>query len=96
MKELSEWVEKNRHRTWHWPSHMKGERLTLEIKYLEFSLDTRDMTVWRLSTAGRGPEVVIRDTKETGDWTILNELEAKLDAAMIAPDDNSGSKNGTD
>jgi hypothetical protein len=86
MKELTEWVDRNQHRTWHWPNFGKT-KLSLEIKYLSFSLDTRDMTVWSLSYSGLGgggKEIHIRDTRDDGDWTILNELEKNLDADVAS------------
>lgn len=93
MQELTDWIERNKWRTWNWENKMAGKDLTLEIKYLEFSLDTRDLTVWSVSASGLGggdTVVSIRDTSDTGRITILDELESKLNKARMAHEVSDG------
>jgi len=46
-------------------------------KYLTPSIDTRDMTIWRLGASGGGEETVVRDGME-GEGTILDLMLKKL------------------
>lgn len=80
LQELSDWVEKNKERTWHFEGFKdhKKER-TLEIKYLSFSLDTRDMMVWTVEVEGMGGSVYsVRDDSKDDERTILDDLTSKL------------------
>lgn len=79
MQELTDWVKANEHRTWHWPKITNGLKSTMEIKYLSFSLDTRDMEVWSISVEGAGPDYHACD-KDEFDGTILELLESKLES----------------
>lgn len=80
MAQLTEWVEKNKHRTWNIPRSFKKEdgykQRTFEIKYIDFVLDTRDMKVFRLST--RSFANLECDFREDFNGTILDLLEHKL------------------
>lgn len=78
VKQLADWVEKNKSRTWNWPSIGKGKELTLEMKYIYFSLDTRDMEIWYIRTEGGGHPIEVSD-KDEFDGTILDLLEKRLD-----------------
>lgn len=82
VSELGAWVEKNKHRVWGWedPEFWKipDKKRTMEIKYLHFELDTRDMKIFHIAIRGAGPdrEVDFRDDKK--DWSLLELLESKL------------------
>jgi hypothetical protein len=85
--QFMEWVEKNKHRTWHREDH-EGNMLhnlpprTHEIKYLRFSLtfnlDTRDMMIFSISSEGMNDDLSA-DCREEFDGTILDLLEHKLE-----------------
>ena len=76
MQELTDWVEKNKHRTWHFENFGNGP--SLEIKYLDFCLDTRDMKVFTIGVRGLGEDFSC-DFREEFDGSILDLLEHKLD-----------------
>jgi len=80
MQQLTDWVEKNRHRTWNFDEKNMRKKLTMEIKYLHFTLDTRDMKIFHLSTRGAGIEFDV-DFRDEFTGTILESLEKKLDDA---------------
>lgn len=81
--ELADWIEKNKHRCWAWddPEYMKIPRSkkTLEIKYLNFSLDTRDMKIFHIDIRGAGDDFAVdfRDDNNN-EKSILDLLELKL------------------
>jgi len=81
LKQLSDWIEKNKHRTWnhdyHFGPEKKGET-TFEMKYIRFNLDTRDMRIFAIQTDGFG-ELKVDFREDDKDWTILDLLEFKLD-----------------
>lgn len=82
LSDLQRWLEKNKHRVWAWEDpafwDIPEKKKTLEIKYMSFRLDTRDMKIFRIDTDGAGPDhcVDIRDDKI--DWSLLDLLESKL------------------
>lgn len=82
LDELKKWLKKNAHRTWAFDNfHPDKKDRTLQIKYLTFSLDTRDMRVWVVGFEGLGNREVakaIRDTNDNDGKTILDELDEKL------------------
>lgn len=47
LEELKIWLKKNEYRTWNWNAPIKEG--TLEIKYLRFNLDTRDMKIFNIA-----------------------------------------------
>lgn len=77
LEELVEWVKKHEKHTWnHSAEFIKS---SLRIKYLEFSLDTRDMKVWHVAANGSsGNEISIRDDNDGDHKTILDGLEFAL------------------
>lgn len=79
LKELADWIDKNQNHTWNFerPNYQESD---LRIKYLDFSLDTRDMTVWRVETKGAGKDLFFRDDSDKGE-TILDAL----DKALVSP-----------
>lgn len=77
LQELQDWVKANEHRTWYWPRLKKKKTLTLEIKYLNFSLDTRDMDLWRIWVDGSNREFDCSKHDEF-EGTILELLEQKM------------------
>lgn len=81
IQELTKWLRKNEHRTWAFENFGK-KGSTLEIKYLDFSIDTRDGMIWRVAIRGSGAdEVAIRDDNERDKKTILDKLEEGLSDA---------------
>lgn len=78
LQQLSEWVAKNENRTWSRSDLVDYTKRTLEMKYIRFNLDTRDMMIFRVDTdSDRG---VSADFREEFDGNILELLESKLDA----------------
>jgi hypothetical protein len=84
LQELVDWVKKNEHRTW-WrgpKQDLSGfDKRTLEMKYLRFNLDTRDMKVFSISVEGFTDTSGVDFREDDRDWTVLDLLEAKLDKA---------------
>lgn len=80
LKELTDWVEKNKHHTWMFENFDPNKKASLSIKYLRFSLDTRDMHVWSLEASGPGDNFSVRDDNDGGDRTILDALDDWLKA----------------
>ena len=78
LQQLQDWVKANEGRTWYWDRLDKAQKLSLEIKYLIFSLDTRDMEVWKISVDGAN-DIHVRDGEDF-DGTILELLDKKLDS----------------
>lgn len=77
MQQLTDWVEKNKHRTWNHKLFMEQTNMpSMEIKYLRFNLDTRDMKVFNV-ISDRGN--VMADFRDEFDGDILELLETKLD-----------------
>lgn len=77
LQELQQWIDKNQHRTWKHNSNVPTDRRTLEVKYLRFSLDTRDMKIFNIVTDGFGDcSADFRDDDK--DWTLLDLLDSKL------------------
>lgn len=78
MQQLTDWVEKNKHRTWNHDSMFKSKkRSSFEIKYIDFTLDTRDMKVFGIRTRSFADLAV--DFREDFDGNILELLEQKLE-----------------
>lgn len=78
IEQLGAWVKKNEHRTWNISNWKKGaKQRTFEVKYIDFTLDTRDMKIFRLST--RSFADLEADFREEFDGTILELLEDKLE-----------------
>jgi len=73
LKELNEWIKKNKKRTW----FLKEMPTTFEVKYLRFSLDTRTMTIFNIQTESFKNLTV--DYREKFDGTILDLLDHKLE-----------------
>lgn len=79
LQQLQDWIEKNEHRTWFWDGPTPCDDRTLEIKYLRFSLDTRDMKIFTVSIEGAGPNRFADFRDDDKDWTILDLLESRLE-----------------
>lgn len=80
LKELNDWIQKNLHRTW-FRGQKPGslEDWTMEMKYIRFNLDTRDMKIFSLTTRGLGKEITVDFRDDDKDWTILELLESRLE-----------------
>lgn len=78
LSQLREWIKKNEGRTWFWRGPTPHEKRTLEIKYLTFSLDTRDMRVFHIKVRGLGDEFTVDFRDDKKDWTLLDLLQSKL------------------
>lgn len=79
MQQLTDWVQANQHRTWIKRSLLGfSTPKTMEIKYLRFNLDTRDMKIFHISAKGFAGDFQLdtRDDDEPGN--LLDRLEAKL------------------
>jgi hypothetical protein len=84
LKELHDWIEKNKHITWDVtsfnqdtlkkPGHLKG-------KYIDFSIDTRSMRIFSLRLRGVGTPIDIH-INEPGEGTILDALDQKLSESV--------------
>lgn len=79
--ELHGWVRKNMHHTWYHgdgPSGFDpGDGGSLAMKYINFSLDTRDMKVFRITLSGFGGKDF--DFRDGGDGSILDAAQEYLD-----------------
>lgn len=77
FEELSKWLKKNDHHTWNFDNKTlkKVIKSTLKIKYLEFSIDTRDMHIWSINISGMGEEFFIRDDNKDDGRTILDAAQ---------------------
>ena len=79
LEDLTAWIDKNKHRTWNWESILDVKNKTLQVKYLRFNLDTRDMKIFHISVEGMGSTISV-DFREDFEGNLLEELERKLDA----------------
>lgn len=83
LSELVQWVENNKHRTWHREDEngnfIHGLKRSGEVKYFTFQLDTRDMRVYHVTADGF--EVTSASEGEEFEGTVLELLEKKLDEA---------------
>ena len=78
VKELTDWIDKNKNHTWSFndPDYLDK---TLRMKYINFSIDTRDMNVWMLTIRGIGDEFYVRDDNKEDGKTILDAAQEFLD-----------------
>lgn len=77
LQQLHEWIKNNMHRTWSRGMDVPFENRTLELKYIRFNLDTRDMKIFSITTDGFGNHSAdFRDDEK--DWTILDLLDSTL------------------
>ena len=76
MNQLTEWLETNKFRTWQF-ENFGEDHATLEIKYLRFNLDTRDMKIFRISIDGIGEDKAV-DFRDKFDGNILDQLSSML------------------
>lgn len=79
IKELADWIKKNKHVTWHISTFGKSSDKPGQHrgKYITFRLDTRDMKIFRLELEGMGDSIVV-DFRDGGEGNILDELDRRL------------------
>lgn len=82
MQELTDWVEKNKNHTWYMGDGGGYDAIvdpdkpgSIAIKYLTFSLDTRDMKVYHVNAERLGVKCDFRDP---GEGTILDKLDGAI------------------
>ncbi len=83
LQQLRDWLNANEHRTWNHRAYMGiggGKKKTFEIKYLHFTLDTRDGKIFQLSGRGLSGEFAIDFRDDEKEWTLLEALEERLRA----------------
>ena len=78
IKELTDWIDKNKKHTWNFKDKNYSKK-TLRMKYIDFSLDTRDMNVWMLTISGMRDEFHVRDDNKEDGKTILDAAQEFLD-----------------
>jgi hypothetical protein len=84
LEELQAWITKNEHHTWHSTvANLTNREKTLFIKYMRFNLDTRDMKIFAIHSDGFSTDLNVDFRDDKKDWTILDLLDSKIEAAML-------------
>ena len=83
LKQLTEWVRGNLDLTWFVGKDSFGEhnfsKSSLQIKYMDIVLDTRDMKVFSISVRGMGRKLNVNHGEDF-EGSILELLSEKLKA----------------
>lgn len=80
LKELHEWLKKNKHVTWQPEAFDAGNADKpgrLKAKYLDIQLDTRDMGIFRITLRSFGKSIVV-DFRDSEEGSLLDGLDRVL------------------